>query len=87
MVPDKFLEYYYGKYVVVDLHNLTKEDAKINLIYAVEGVDSDIKSIVVVHGYHGGTIIKKLVRDEFVHPRVSEKINLDAGRTIYKLKY
>ena len=87
MIPDTFIEYYYGKYKVVDLHNLIKEDAKINLIYAVEGADSDIKCLVVVHGYHGGVVIKKLVRDEFQHPRILEKINLDAGRTIFKLKY
>ena len=87
MIPDTFIEYYYGKYSVIDLHNLTKEDAKINLIYAIEGVDSDIKSLVVVHGYHGGVVIKKFVRDEFKHPRIESKINLDAGRTIYKLKY
>ena len=87
MVPDTFLEYYYGTYTIVDLHNQTKEDAKINLIYAVEGADSNVKSLVVIHGYHGGTIIKKLVRDEFEHPRIEKKINLDAGRTIYQLKY
>lgn len=87
MVPDAFLEYYYGTYKVIDLHNQTKEDAKINLIYAIESTDSNIKSLVVVHGYHGGTIIKKLVRDEFSHPRIDKKINLDAGRTIFQLKY
>lgn len=87
MIPDTFIEYYYGTYKVVDLHNLTKEDAKINLIYAIENVDSNIKSLVVVHGYHGGTIIKKLVREEFQHTRISKKVNLDAGRTIFQLKY
>ena len=86
MVPDTFLEYYYGKYKVVDLHTLTKEDAKIELINAINSADIDIKCLVVVHGYHGGTIIKNLVRKEFINDRVVEKINLDAGRTIYKLK-
>ena len=86
MVPDTFLEYYYGKYKVVDLHTLTKEDAKIELINAINSADIDIKCLVIVHGYHGGTVIKKLVRKEFVSEFVAEKINLDAGRTIYKLK-
>ena len=86
MVPDTFLEYYYGKYKTVDLHTLTKEDAKIELINAINSADIDIKCLVVVHGYHGGTIIKKLVRQEFVCDRIAEKINLDAGRTIYSLK-
>ncbi len=86
MVPDKFLELYYGKYKIVDLHRQTKEDAKISLIYAIENLDYDIKSLVVVHGYHGGTVIKKLVRDEFKHERIAEKVNLDAGRTIFLIK-
>ena len=86
MVPDAFLEYYYGKYNTVDLHNQTKEDARINLIYAIETADFDIKALVVIHGYHGGTIIKNLVRKEFNHEIIAEKINLDAGRTIFMLK-
>ena len=86
MIPDTFIEYYYGKYKVVDLHNTTKEDAKASLIYELGVVDYDIKCLVVVHGYHGGTVIKNLVRKEFVSDSVQEKINLDAGRTIYVLK-
>lgn len=86
MLPDTFIEYYYGKYAEVDLHNLTKEEARADLIYAVESQDFDIKCLVVIHGYHGGTIIKNFVRKEFNHNLVKEKINLDAGRTIFLLK-
>ena len=86
MVPDEFLEFYYGKYKVVDLHRFTKEEAKIELINALNSVDIDINCLVVIHGYHGGTVIKNLVRKEFVCDSIEEKINLDAGRTIYKLK-
>lgn len=86
MVPDKFLEFYYGKYKVVDLHELTKEDAKIELMNALNSADLDIKCLVIIHGYHGGTVIKNLVRKEFTSDFIDEKINLDAGRTIYKLK-
>ena len=86
MVPDSFLEFYYGKFKVVDLHTLTKEDARIELLNAINSADFDIQCLVIVHGYHGGTIIKKLVRKEFQSDFVSEIINLDAGRTIYKLK-
>ena len=86
MVPDTFIEFYYGKYVELDLHNMIKEDAKATLIYELGRVDADIKCLVVVHGYHGGTIIKNLVRKEFSHPMIKEKVNLDAARTIYILK-
>ena len=86
MVPDKFIEYYYGKYKVIDLHQMTKEDAKMALVYELGLVDLDIKSLVVIHGYHGGTVIKNLVRNEFNHPNIAKKINLDAARTIFLLK-
>ena len=86
MVPDEFLEFYYGKYRVVDLHTLTKEDAKIELLNAINSTDINIKCLLIVHGYHGGTVIKNLVRKEFQSDFIEEKINLDAGRTIYKLK-
>ena len=62
MIPDEFLEFYYGKYKVVDLHRLTKEEAKIELINAMNTTDVDVKCLLVVHGYHGGTVIKNLVR-------------------------
>lgn len=86
MVPDEFIEFYYGKYKVVDLHTLTKEDAKIELMNVLGQTDIDIKCLVVVHGYHGGTVIKNLVRKEFSSDRIAEKVNLDAGRTIFLLK-
>ena len=86
MIPDTFIEFYYGKYVELDLHNMIKEDAKAALIYELGRVDADIKCLVVVHGYHGGTIIKNLVRKEFSHPMIKDKVNLDAARTIYILK-
>ena len=86
MIPDEFLEFYYGKYKVVDLHRLTKEEAKIELINALNNTDVDIKCLLVVHGYHGGTVIKNLVRKEFNSDLIAEKINHDAGRTFYILK-
>ena len=86
MVPDSFIEYYYGKYKVVDLHGQTKEDAKITLLHELGLIDADIKCLVVVHGYHGGTTLKKLVKDEFKHERIEKKFVLDAARTIILLK-
>ena len=86
MLPDKFIELYYGKSKTIDLHNLTKQEALSSLIYELNAVDSFVDCLIIVHGYHGGTIIKKLVRNEFQHDLIAEKINLDAGRTIYLLK-
>ncbi len=86
IVPDQFLELYFGKNKQVDLHNLTKEDAKIQLIYEIENSDADVDCLVVVHGYRHGTTIKNFVRKEFFHSRIDKMVNLDAGRTIILLK-
>ena len=86
MIPDEFIEFYYGKYKTLDLHRMTKEEAKAELIHALGLVDYDVKCLLIVHGYHSGTVIKNLIRKEFKSPDVLKKINLDAGRTIYLLK-
>lgn len=86
MMPDTFIELYYGKYQTVDLHGMTLEDAKATLIYTLGVVDLDIKCLVVVHGYHSGQVLKNFVRREFKHKDIEKKVNLDAARTIFVLK-
>ncbi len=86
MIPDEFIEFYYGKYKVLDLHQMTKEEAKAELIHTLRLLDIDIKCLLIVHGYHGGTVIKNFIRKEFKSDEIAEKVNLDAGRTIYLLK-
>lgn len=86
MIPDEFIELYYGKSKVVDLHNLTKQEAIARLIYELNSVDVGVDCLIIIHGYHGGVVIKNLVRKEFEHKMISQKVVLDAGRTIYLLK-
>lgn len=86
MTPDSFIEYYYGKYKNIDLHGMTKEDAKAALVYELGLIDADIKCVVVIHGYHGGNVLKNLVRKEFKHELIKEKVVLDAARTIFLIK-
>ena len=57
-----------------------------NVSDVIETADFDKKCLVVIHGYHGGTVIKNLVRKEFKHDLIAEKVDLDAGRTIFMLK-
>ncbi len=86
MTPDSFIEYYYGTYKTIDLHGLTKEDAKATLIYELGLVDANIDCVVIIHGFHGGNVLKNLVRKEFKHSLVKDKVVLDAARTIFLLK-
>lgn len=83
---DMFVELEYGKYDVLDLHGKTIEDAKAELLHAIASADIEVKAILVVHGFNLGTKLKKFVREQFEHKLVDEKVNIDAGRTLLKLK-
>ena len=59
--------------VKVDLHGLTEEDARILLDRLLRTTPRDVKKLLVVHGYRGGTVLRDLVRFDYaLHPRVKE---------------
>lgn len=74
-----------GTYKKIDLHNLTKEEAKSEILHNILMADR-VDSLVFVHGYHGGRVLKDLVRKEICHERILKVIPLDASTTAYKLK-
>ena len=84
-MQDMYIELYYGKYVTLDLHGKTIMEAEAELVHAINSLDANL-SLLVVHGYHSGTSLKNFVRDKFASPLIDEKINIDAGRTLIKLK-
>lgn len=70
----------------LDLHNLTKEEAKYQLIDSISFCQSHIKQIVVVHGYSLGTVLLKMVRTEIKHPRIKSIIRgTNPGITLINL--
>lgn len=79
-------EFLYGNIKKVDLHGLSHDDALSVIIHEVSLADNFIDGIVFVHGYHGGRVLKDLVRKEFNSPRVEKKLFIDASQTVYKLK-
>lgn len=85
-MTDLFIKLEYGKYFQLDLHGKTVDDAYSELIYTINSLDLSYKSILVVHGYHLGTVLKDYIRDKFSHDGVIGKVNIDAGRTLLRLK-
>lgn len=71
----------------LDLHGLTRTEAEYELLRALELVDTHVRALEIVHGYHKGTTLKKLVRNEFNYPLIAKKVNLDASRTLYVLDF
>lgn len=71
----------------LDLHGLTCAEAEFELIRTLNLVDTNVRAVEVVHGYHNGRALKTLVRQQFAHPLIAKKIPLDASRTLLALDF
>ena len=73
--------------IVLDLHNMQKDEARFFLEHTIDTAEDKIKEIVVVHGYRQGQIILNMVRKEFKHKRIEKKvIPFNKGVTLIYLK-
>lgn len=68
--------------VKVDLHKMTGSDAIRYLDFLVETLPDTIKEIVVIHGYHSGTVLLNMIRHSYTNKRVKSKyVSLNQGIT------
>ncbi|WP_148132726.1 Smr/MutS family protein [Candidatus Formimonas warabiya] len=51
--------------IELDIHGMTKYQAKVYIDSQLKQAKSDIYIIRVVHGYHGGTQLREMVRTEY----------------------
>lgn len=73
-------------FMSVDLHGLTKEQARQKLLDTLKTLPRDVRELTVVHGYRGGTALRDMVRS-FSHPKVERKIlGLNQGETVFVIK-
>ncbi len=73
--------------IVVDLHDMEKEEARFYLERTIDTAEPKIKEIVVIHGYRKGQVILNMVRKEFNHKRIKRKvIPYNKGITLIFLK-
>ena len=81
------LERKYGWTIEADIHGMRVLEAKRELETLIGRADKSIREIVVIHGYHGGSALKNMVRSELRHPRIQQKILcLNQGETTLLLK-
>ena len=82
-----FIELHYGKTETLDVHGLTKEEAKAEILHKINSLDVFVKGLLITHGYHKGVVLKNFVRKEFVHKNVYSIVNVDASRTLLLLDF
>jgi len=70
----------------VDLHKMKIWDVWNYLEYFVNNAPNNIKEIIVIHGYHGGTALLDMVRNHYKHRRIKKKfLSLNQGITSFIL--
>jgi len=76
--PDQIIE--------IDLHEMPLWEARLVLEDTLNNAPEDIKEIVVIHGYHKGQAILKMVREDFKHKKIKGMhIGMNNGETVYLL--
>lgn len=60
--------------VTIDLHDMELLEARYYLDKLFETLPDDILEVVVIHGYRKGQVLLNMVRKDFKHPRIKQKI-------------
>ena len=70
-------------FVELDVHNMTKVQAITALDAALRRADAGVYRLKVIHGYHGGTVLRDAVRAHAAkHPKVLRvELGLNPGET------
>ena len=71
----------------IDLHDMQVLEAQYYLDKFITTAPENIKEIIVIHGYKKGQALLNMVRHDFKHNRIKEKIiPYNKGITLYFLK-
>ena len=72
----------------IDVHGMTKEQAITAIDARLRRADASVYLLRVIHGYHGGTVLRDMVRTHYRnHPKVKRiELSLNSGETDLILK-
>lgn len=70
--------------VTIDLHDMELLEARYYLDKLFETLPENILEVIVIHGYRKGQVLLNMVRKDFKHPRIKQKvIPLNKGVTLF----
>ena len=72
-----------GGILELDVHSMTKVQAKIAVDAKLRRAGSGVYRIRIIHGYHGGTALRDMIRREYAgNPKVKRiELGLNQGVT------
>lgn len=65
--------------IEVDLHKLNTEEAKKRIDKALDEAGKGVYRIRCIHGYHGGTRISSMIREEYSYGREPRVLRIQNG--------
>ena len=67
----------------IDVHNMTRVQAITAIDARLRRCKGDVYSLKVIHGFHGGTVLRDAVRKHYAdHPKVKRiELGLNQGET------
>ena len=87
MTPGWTPQFSSAQKVEVDIHHMTREQAKSHLKRLLGRLDGNVREVTVIHGYTGGTVLRDMVRGGLKHPRIRAKVaGLNPGVTTLVLR-
>ena len=74
--------------ITVDLHGKNQYQARIAIDSTLRRCDRSVYRLRLVHGHHGGTVLRDMVRTEYAsHPKVKRLLlSPDGGTTVLVLR-
>ena len=72
----------------IDVHNMTRSQAITAIDAKLRKTDSSVYQLKVIHGFHGGTVLRDAVRTHYRnHPKVKRmELGLNQGETTLILR-
>lgn len=70
-------------FLEIDVHNMTRTQAITAIDAKLRRANASVYRLRVIHGYHGGTVLRDAVRTQYKnHPKVKRiEIGLNPGET------
>ena len=70
-------------FLEIDVHNMTRTQAITAIDVKLRRANASVYRLRVIHGYHGGTVLRDAVRTHYKnHPKVKRiEIGLNPGET------
>lgn len=72
--------------ITIDIHGMIEPEAIVFLNNAIDGLETAVSEVTIIHGYRSGNILQTMVRNRYHHKRIKKKVRtFNPGETVFLL--